>query len=231
MNQDEQRRASGETPANEEARDAHDDLDQPIEVEIDVEDPRLRVPAFSRMRVNWNSDDFMVVMQARRSLDTVMSQRFPDAYMLLAEIQDLVRIPLLDDGGTPREEDGTPLWERDQYGMIVEDFSRMTRSQIQDFIGRITTRLVAWEQISQDIWMEAMMAKGQFEERFARTYEDAPRRGSRNPTVDDCKAHANAEAADERYFAIYATTLSRRAESLVKSMDRLVMRLHNILVS
>lgn len=223
------RRASGEPGANEEARSQSEELDKPIEVELPEEKPtHFRTPRFMRMRFNWASDEERrVIEHARQAIDQVIQTEFYDAYLVMNQIYDIVRFPLLDEHDQPRRDPhGFILWEVEASGVPKEDFTRMTRAQKEHFIGLLTTRLFAWEQRAANLWTEAMFAKAQFEERFAIAY-DAPMSG----TVDDRKARGNMDAAEERYFAIFKTSLSRRADSIVRSMDRLSQRLKDTLTS
>lgn len=225
-----QRRASGETGAVEEAKLATEEMDQPVEADLPPDTPKynFRTPKFSRMRLDWaNSEERMVIERARLEVDKRILHEFPEVYYVLNAIYEIVRDPELDGNGHPRTDQfGYPIWKRTPEGFFIEDFNRLTRKQTEQQMGVIITRLFAWEQKAQDIWAEAMFAKSAFEERFAISY-DAPMTG----TVDDRKAAANKDAAEERYFAIYMTHLSRRSEALIRSMDRLAKMLKDTLVN
>lgn len=67
-----------------------------------------------------------------------------------------------------------------------------------------------------------MFAKALWTESFSH-YFDEPMRG----TVDDRTAKGNVKSAEERYFALYLSSVSRKADALVKSMDRLTLRLRD----
>ena len=67
-----------------------------------------------------------------------------------------------------------------------------------------------------------MFAKAQWEERFSIAF-DAPMSG----TVDDRRAAGNIDAREERYFAIFLSLYSRKADSIVRSMELLSQRLRD----
>jgi hypothetical protein len=223
-----QKRASGEPGAIEEARTAADEMTDEVKVDLPEDQTRKwRTPAFQRMRFQWRGDDAAVMSSAQHAARQTIANLFGDAYALMHRIYEIVRDPVLDDHDEiVRDAYGFPEWKRQPDGWYVEDFSRLTRKQREDFLGSLVTALFAWEQQAAILWSEAMFAKAQFEERFAIAY-DAPMTG----TVDDRRAAGNKDAAEERYFAIYVSTVSKMADALVRSMDRLQTRLKDLLAA
>ena len=224
-------RASGETPASEEAHIEAALLDVPIEATVDVErqaEVEARAPAFMRMRFNWrDANEMRVIRNAHSAIEQRMVREFLDAYRILDEIQATVRIPVMINGEEAFDEHGNAVWQVTPGGRVIEDYTRLTRKQMESFIGQITTRLFAWEQTAERMWMDALMAKAQFEERYAISYNEHAGTASRT-TVDDRKAAASSGAAEERYHAIYLTSLSRRGQALVRSMERLGQRMKDV---
>jgi len=218
-------RASGALGSIVEAKVEVENMDEDIDIKVDVE-KNERTPKFSRMRLDWDSRDRSVISSTRSVVDRRMASEFSDAFLLMAEIYDIIREPVIGDDGLPvRDASGFVVWAQNESGGFVEDFSRLTHHQRRHYIGIITTRLFGWEQSCADLWAESMFAKAQFEERFAIAF-DEPMSG----TVDDRRAAGNRDAAEERYYAIMLTHLSRRADALVRSMDRLSQRLKDLVV-
>lgn len=222
-------RASGISGSAEEARDEVARLEELHTEELPEENLKyaLRTPKFTRMRFDWAPDDRMVVERARATVDGRITREFADVLYLLNDIYTIIRKQEVDEFGDPKfDHFNLPIWERGPDGRYIEDFTLMTRRQMEHFIGLITVRLFDWEQKAADLWADAMFAKAQFEERFAIAF-DAPMSG----TVDDRRAAGNKDAAEERYFAIYATYLSRRADAVVRSADRLSQRMKDLLTA
>jgi hypothetical protein len=230
MTQVDETRASGSTPAEEAAHDANRAIDEEFEPHELVADERPS-PRFMRMRFNWrNAEEMQTVRMAGMGVDALIVREFADAYQILDEIQSIVRTPVLTPGGDQALENGHPVWERTPNGKIIEDYSRLTRKQQENALGQITTRLFAWEQTAERIWMDAMMARAVYEERFAISYDELRGTMTRT-TVDDRTQHANLTAAEDRYFAIYMTSASRRAQAVVRSLERLGQRLKDVIVA
>lgn len=220
-----QRRASGEPAAEEVAKEEGENLEVPLEVEMPEERAKkFRNPGFQRMRFDWHSDDKPIIDRAKSYVQSQVLHLFSDAYEVINDIYEIVREPARDEAGEPlRDQFGFTIY-KSEHGKIDEDFNRLTLRQKEHFMFLITSRMFDWEQRSNDLWLEAMMAKSMFEERFAIGF-DAPVVG----TVDDRRAAGNLDAREERYFAIYLTALSRRAEGLVRSMATIGQRLKDSL--
>ncbi len=230
-------RASGAAQADEEARLAGQDIDTPISVEPEPEadpDPRrhktiFQSPSLSRMRTEWQGDDLRAIREMQAIIDRRLAEAFSDADGILGEIYSIVREPEIDGvtGHVVADPFGRTVWKKGPNGLYIEDFGRLTRAQRDHYLFMITTRICAWEQRAADLWTEAMVAKGLYEEHFSISYNDFG--GRPRGTVDDRRAWAQTEAAEERYFAIFLTALSRKADALVRSTSMLAQRLKDTL--
>lgn len=219
-----QTRASGERASEEEAKEQSEAMTEPIESEVLPEERErsFRTPGFARMRTDWRSDDRPVIEHARAVVDGRILANFQDAYQVMYQVYDLVRTPEVDEetGEVVTDQWGFPKWKTTVSGSYEEDWTRLTLKEKENLLFTITTRLFDWEQRAADAWGEAMFAKAQFEERFALAF-DAPMSG----TVDDRKAAGNIDAREERYFAIFLTLYSRKADSVVRTLALLGQRL------
>lgn len=223
-------RASGETPATEvaqaQAQDPRTDLETPTAADLDVERQKLLEQlGFSRMRMDWRGDDKPVVQRAVAAVEGRILHNFEDAFQIISDLYDIVRTQARVNAEPQFDQFHRPVWLRLPSGAYEEDWTRLTARQKEDFLYRITTRLFEWEQDSANAWAEAMLAKAQWQEKFAVEY-DKPMHG----TIDDRTAVGNVASADERYFAIFLSAYSRKADAIVRSMERLAQRLKDTLV-
>jgi hypothetical protein len=181
-------------------------------------------PAFRRMRTDWNSQDRDVINQVRAAVDGMIMAKFSDLYDLYVEIFSLVR----ERDPNKLDEWGQPEWRRGSNGLYIEDWTKVTGREREEWLYRITTSMVRWETISVDLWGEAIFARAQFEEAFSKGYEELE-----NPraTIEDRTARARLRAAEHRYFAVYKSYLSKRGEALVKSAERLGQRIKDLHLS
>lgn len=207
-------------------REAAQDADTTMDVDIAPDRTKeFRTPAFSRMRTEWSPSDSGQIRQLRTVVDGRVLHLFPDAFVLMNDIYDVVRVKVTDsDGVIQTDRHGFPIWARHPTGGYIEDFSVLTDREKEDFLFRITTNLFEWRQTAADLWGEAMFAKVQWEEAMAIGYDESAKK-----TVEDRTQAGRLHSTDERYFAVFLSLLSRRADSIVGSCELLGQRLKDTL--
>jgi len=182
---------------------------------------KWRTPGFQRMRLDWTTEDHAILDRAKATADGRLLREFPDAYRILNRIYDVVRTVATGPDGEPQKDQfGLAVWKKSQLGGFEEDFTKLSLKEKEDFLFSITTHSFEWQQQAADSWGEAMLAKAQWEERFSIGF-DAPASG----TVEDRTAHGRLDARDERYFALFLSMYSRKADALVRSIELLAQRL------
>ncbi len=211
-----------------------DDPNAEKTLEVDVHPDRTRQlthTSFSRMRVNWLGDDSVRLQEVLAEADKLIKDEFHVAFAVIERLHRSVRTPLMeeDEPGTVKTyPDGTPMWVCDLHGTPVEDWGLMNDTTRQSLLLTITAWLFEWELLAVDEWARAMFAKVQWEERFAKGYISLPgMQVSGKPTIDDRTQWAHQNSAEERYFAVFRSVLSRKADALVRSMERLRRMLEN----
>ena len=222
-------RASGKETSEEIAAEEAEKFDQPIEEEVlpEERDRKHRTPGFARMRTEWT--DRSTVARVHAAVEARILANFSEAFLVMNEVYDIVREPAhVDAEGEPvRDEHGFVVWRRDASGTgYVEDFTRITTKQREHLLFKITTSLFSWEQAAAEAWTEAMYAKAIWEESFSVGF-DAPMKG----TVDDRRAAGTLASADDKFFAIFVSAYSRRADAICRSMDRLSQRLKDVMTA
>ncbi len=204
--------------------------DTPAEVRVHEDHTReTKTPGFSRMRTDWSGPDRSQIQSLRAIVDGQIMRLYPDAFVLMADLFEVVRQPAVDQatGQVQMDNHGMVVWARSANGAFIEDYSKLTSREREDFMFRITSNLFEWQQTRADLWGDAMFAKAMWEEAFADGFTSTP--GTR-PTVDDKTQRARTHAADARYFAIFQTLLSRKADAITSSMELLGQRLKDALV-
>lgn len=200
-------------------------------MEVDLHDDRTREftsDGQSRMRTEWRPEDAEDMAVIHRLVDEILLERFGDSYVIMNDLYEIVREPRVGPSGEiETDQYGFTVWERTASGSYIEDYSRLGNKEIKDFLFKITTRLFAWEQEAVTLWGDSMYAKGLWESRFSRGYLDS--RMTVGKTVED-RTQAGREAAmADRFFGIFQSVLSRRADALVRSMTLLSQRMKDVL--
>lgn len=173
---------------------------------------------FQRMRTDWPAEDKVKLQEIGRLADQVIAARFADAWWLLERLYRVVREPVMLTGGeVAKDLAGHTKWKRNAEGFYIEDWSRLGDQERSDFLHELVIHMVEWTQQSAAMWGSAMFAKGIWEEAFAYGYTTP--RGKF--TIDDRTQFGHLQSIEERYFAIFQSVLSRRADALVRSLQRL----------
>lgn len=204
--------------------------DGPMTVDIDPDRSRETVrTGFSRMRTEWRPGDSAEVMGVVQQAQGVIRRAFPDAYLIMNELWGIVREPVIDTttGEIITDVFGWPQWKKNPSGAYVEDYTRLTNREKDDYLLRISTMLLEWEQQASARWLEAMLAKARWEEAMATGFI-AP---TGRVTVEERTQRGRAHAAEDRYMAIFQAAVSRSADQLVRSMERIGQRLKDSLTA
>jgi hypothetical protein len=215
-------RASGLTAGEEAAEEEGVQLDQPFEEKVTTEERErgLTRTTFSRMKLEWPEGDLEMRLEIQEEIDRIIADVFGDAHQLIFDAQDEVRIPkkLSPDGKTVLE------WERTPSGRIREEWGRMSPGTRESYMLSLTTGLMLWEARAEDFRGDSMFAKAIWTEKFARHFDAADSR-----TIDGRNAIANMSAAERKYYALYLTQLSRRADVVIRNVALLAQRLKDTL--
>lgn len=199
--------------------------DTPLEEQVlDVERERgLRHPGFSRMRTEWGGEDRAMMQRISATIEGAVMSHFEDAYLLMNEIYEIVRDPeVVEATGEPRTDQfGFTVFKRSPTGAYYEDWARLGHVQREHLIYKLTTQLFEWSQRAANLWTEAMFAKAIWVEEFASGFDSVPGKA----TVDHRTARGNMDSAEARYFAIFTSALSRKADAMVRSLELLNQRL------
>jgi hypothetical protein len=223
-------RASGQTTAEEVTREEAKTAFEQVTPELpDERERKFQTPGFARMKFSWSGADAAIIGALHDMVEKQIGERFADAYAIMFELYSLVRTPEVDDQGAEVVGgDGWPEWQRTETGRYDEDWTRLTHRQRERFLFQLTTRLFEWEQTQAEGWAESMFAKGLWEQAFSQGFESIE-----NPraTVDARTARGKIEARESHFLAIFKTYYSRRADAVVRSMQRLEQRLKDVHVT
>ncbi|MET7363318.1 hypothetical protein ABZS76_33440 [Streptomyces sp. NPDC005562] len=206
------------------------ETDEPLDIDIDPDRTReTSTTGFARMRTDWRPGDATEIQGIVQQAQGIIHREFPDAYLVMNELWHLVREPVTEPGTGEIATDvfGWPQWVKLPSGAYREDYTRLSAREKDDFLLRITTGLLEWEQKASTTWLEAMMAKGRWEEAMATGFISPTGR----VTVEERTQRGRAYAAEDRYHAIFRAAVSRSAEQLIRSMERLGQRLKDSLTA
>lgn len=219
--------------AREQAKRVIDNSDNPADVTQESPSepttPTERMTRFkqlglSRMRTEWPGADRDALVVLKAEADRLIREQFRGFLSIMDRIHRCVRAPLIDaeTGEYKTYPDGSPMWELDEWGDPAEDWSRIDDRTREGILHSLAIRLAEWEMLSADNWVEAMYAKVVWEEKFANGFIALPgREVAGKPTIEDRTQFGNRYSSEERYFAVFKSGVSKKADSIVKSAARL----------
>jgi hypothetical protein len=210
-------------------REESGEADRPMEVEVHDDRTReLESTSMSRMRLDWAPGDQEAIEGLHEIVSNQMLVLFGSAYQIMNDIYWIVRTPQYEDGTVLLDPvTGYPLWEVTESGGYLEDYSLLTNSMMKEFLFKITVRLFDWEQKQADLWGDSMFAKAQWEQAISRGFEQAHLAPGRS-TVEDRTQQARRVSREERLMAIFRTLMSKKADAVVRSTERLAQRLKDV---
>lgn len=210
-------------------------LESPLEPDIHPDRTRqFRSTSFARMKTSWSGPDAQALADVQFAADQAIKTVFPRALRLLARLQEIARVPAAIDPATgepERHPNGKIKWLVDEWGEPVEDWSRLDPKSRSDALFTITTHMYEWESNRVRLWAEAMYAKVLWEQSFSYGFRVLPGSSgaiSGKPTIDDRTQLGHAHSAQDRYFGVFQSSISRQADALVRSMERIGRLLENV---
>lgn len=211
-------RASGLTSGHESAKEVSKEDEVNPHAEPPIEHTRqFRTPGFYRMRATFDSEDLIFMQRIMDWAKKQLERDFPEIYGILRKVDLICAVPELDaDGVVVTDEEGMPVWKRNELGLVMHNWNKLTVKEREDILYDITINLGRWEQRAVDAWQMAMNAKVVWEERYAIKYDEP-----KGKTMGEREAIGKTGAIDERYQAMQLSAYSRRADALVNSMKRL----------
>jgi hypothetical protein len=214
-------RKSGKTTSEEVTKEecTEEKLTEPLgDATMEDDSPRLKRPYFQRLRTDWTSDQKIMLQRIHNKVEKEIQSVFSDAFSIMFELYDVVRVR--DENAEDDE-----IWQKNESGSYVEDWSKLNHRQRERFLFLITSRLFTWEQQASSLNFEALFAKAEWEQSFATGYESLP--GTR-PTIEDRTSRARLKSQDDYYFALMRTYFSRRADAVVRSMQGISQRIKDM---
>jgi hypothetical protein len=177
----------------------------------------------SRMKTEWSQGDRDALVVLKAEADRIVRAEFRGWFSVLDRLHRCVRTPLCDENGEIKTyDDKSPMWEVDEWGDPAENWGLLDDQTRSNILHILATRLAEWEMHAADNWAEAMYAKVVWEEKFAQGFVAMPgRQVSGKPTIEDRTQFGNRFSADERYFAVFKSAVSKKSDLLLKSANRL----------
>lgn len=204
----------------------------PLEPDLPPDRTRqFRSVNFSRMKRAWTGDDAAALGEIQYAADQAIQTVFGRALRVIARLQEIARVPVIDitSGEPEKHPNGAVKYVTDEWGDPVEDWSRLDAKTRSDVLFTLATHMYEWESNAVRLWSEAMYAKVLWEQAFSHGFRVLSGEAiSGKPTIDDRTQVGHAHSAQDRYFAVFQSSISRQADALVRNLLRIQRLLENV---
>lgn len=214
--------------ADEEAQrlqDSHIELVESEKISLEEESKSLpdRKKLFTKLEFRWSKSDFLILEQIRGACEKVVEEQLGSYGRILDELYEQSRVLKLNDSGLPaRNREGRLVFEKDEFGNFIYDWSRVDGVQIESSIMRLAELGVEVSTKISGLLHEAIFARHIYDDEYQDSY-----RSLLDGTQGDRNAYAARESRQAKYFAFYKFCLWDSAERLqreIRNFQRVLER-------
>lgn len=186
--------------------------------DLENEGPRVsgleKKGLFSKLEFKWKREDKLILDRIRVASETVTSEEYKVLQRSLDELYEQVRVPKLNQNDVPvLDSKGRYVWERDESGRLLEDWSRLDGMDLEITILHLQTSRVELATRTNELLQEAIFAKHIYNDEYYEGYQSLI-----EGTQGDRSAQANRSTREEKYFAFYKYCVWQSSDVLLKEI-------------
>lgn len=190
------------------------ELNKVFEANINLE--KLEEPdAKPQLKIEMDESDREQIEIIKESIDEALRNQFPQVFAIENQLLAKVRTPLPAYDG--------PGWVMNRDGSYMEDWSRITLQDMEQFIQAATAEVFFSSQRVIDSYAEAVITKYTYDDAYDAVYSS-----TLTGTVGDKTAKAKRKTQDERWVALYKTLYYKKANELVNKLETHIRRVERI---
>jgi len=179
-------------------------LDEKNELEFSA-----RRSIFQKIQYRWSNSDKLILEQIEGGAQRLFEEEFKDAIAIIDNFYLEMRRPTGQIGA-----DGRPVFERDEFGKYVEDWSQITGQDIEKaLIDLQRLKFVLAPRVNK-LLLEAVYAKYVFTDKHDDTWDKII-----DGTQGDRTAKANKESRTDKYQAFFRFYLFRSSDIFLKEVE------------
>lgn len=196
--------------------------------EMEVEPKRVvgleKSSLFSKLEFRWRPEDKLILDRIRTACNAVTFEQYRVLQRTLDDLYQQVRVPKLGTHGNPvQDERGRVVWEVDEHGRMIEDWSRLDGMDLEITIFHLQRSRVEMSTRTNELLQEALFAKHIYNDEYQEGYQSLV-----EGTQGDRTAQANRVTREEKYFSFYKFCLWQSADTLLKEIVNLQRVLERI---
>lgn len=205
----------------EELRQEHENSIEDPESFLDEKDDlefSARRSIFQKIQYQWHNSDKMILEQIERGAQSLFEEEFKDAIAIVDNFYLEMRKPTGQLGP-----DGRPIFEKDEYGKYVEDWSQITGQDLEKTLLDLQrVKFILAPRVNR-LLLEAVYAKYVFNDKHDDTWDKVI-----SGTQGDRTAKANKESRTDKYQAYFRYYLFRSSDVFLKEVDNFMRMLEKL---
>lgn len=195
---------------------------------VDQESPMIRDTRrniFAKIEFRWRASDDKIRKQIEAGVDQLMGRAFDDVKRVVDDFYAETRVAQVDPdtGVVRRDSGGRVLWQADEHGKEIEDWSQLTGQDIEKALFDIERLKLDLAPRVNRLLNEAVFAKHIADDAHHDAYVELV-----EGTVGDRNAHASQKSREDKYHAFYRYYLWSQAESFIKELSNFTRVLERV---
>lgn len=193
-----------------------------ITEEIDDASPYKTL--LQKVRYGWKPEDQNAIAQLRAVAERVIEECFLNTFTIIDVLYDSFRsVELNQHGIAITDHKGRHVYEKDQHGNPVEDFSSLTGQDIEKALLDLQREKLVTSQQVAELLLEANFAHFSYKDEYWEEYESVI--DGTNPIRE---AKANRKTKESKYFSYFRYYIWYRANEFGKELDNLMRILERV---
>lgn len=168
-----------------------------------------------RLSIEWEEEDRDAIDFIKKKIDEGIRREYAQVFAEEEHILQKVRIP--------NPPGSVPGWQRNPDGSYMEDWSRLTVKDMEEFIQAGSSEVFFSAQKSVNNYAEAVFAKFTYDDAYDQAYSS-----QLSGTIGDKTARAKRRTQKERWLALFKSLYYKRSQEVVSNLESHVRRVERI---
>lgn len=170
---------------------------------------------FSKITFEWGQSDQLILDQIRAAAEQGFAELFEGALFLVDQLYAELRVPKVNNyEQVVIGSDGRQVWETDEYGNYIEDWTRLTGEDIEKCLFDLARVRMRVAPMVNNLMLEAMFAK-----RIYTEVKEEAHLSIIDGTIPDKEARSSRKSRKDNYHAFFRFWLWTQGDVFVKEMD------------
>lgn len=177
---------------------------------------RTKGSIMDRIRFGWRPEDKLVMEQIKSGAEAAYDDLYRETFGVIDDFYEVVRVPRMHNGHVIKDHNGRTVWEVDQYGNIVQDYSKLTGQDIDTALFKLQEIKFYIAPKLNELLLGAIYAKHLYDDAHADAYSSVV-----EGTVGDREARASRDARQDKYAAFFRFWIYSQGDTFMKELNSL----------